>query len=58
MIMNLPAMETPGRSRPRTHSRHKELPLDTILEGDCIAEMARLPDKSVDVIFADPPYNL
>ena len=26
--------------------------------GDCIAEMARLPEKSVDMIFADPPYNL
>jgi modification methylase len=36
----------------------RELPLDTILQGDCIAEMARLPDKSVDMIFADPPYNL
>lgn len=36
----------------------RELALDTILEGDCIAEMARLPDKSVDMIFADPPYNL
>jgi modification methylase len=36
----------------------EELPLDTILEGDCIAEMARLPDKSIDMIFADPPYNL
>lgn len=36
----------------------RELPLDTILVGDCIAEMARLPDKSVDMIFADPPYNL
>ena len=34
------------------------LPLDTILTGDCIAEMARLPDKSIDLIFADPPYNL
>src|SRR5205809_5269860 len=36
----------------------RELPLDQILRGDCIAEMARLPDKSVDMIFADPPYNL
>ena len=35
-----------------------ELALDTILQGDCIAEMARLPDKCVDMIFADPPYNL
>ncbi len=34
------------------------LPLDTILIGDCIAEMARLPDNSVDLVFADPPYNL
>ena len=36
----------------------RKLPLDTIIQGDCIAEMARLPDKSVDMIFADPPYNL
>ncbi|QJU57926.1 site-specific DNA-methyltransferase [Sphingomonas sp. AP4-R1] len=34
------------------------LPLDTILIGDCIAEMAKLPDKCIDMIFADPPYNL
>src|ERR687897_143692 len=58
MIMHLPLMESPGRSRRRTQPRSKELPIDTILEGDCIAEMARLPDKSVDMIFADPPYNL
>jgi modification methylase len=36
----------------------KILPFNVILQGDCIAEMARLPDKSVDMIFADPPYNL
>ncbi len=29
-----------------------------ILVGDCVAEMAKLPAASVDVIFADPPYNL
>src|SRR5262245_17802352 len=29
-----------------------------ILVGDCIAEMAKLPAESVDLIFADPPYNL
>ncbi|WP_299966609.1 site-specific DNA-methyltransferase [uncultured Roseobacter sp.] len=34
------------------------LPLNTILAGDCIAEMNRLPAESVDLIFADPPYNL
>jgi modification methylase len=34
------------------------LPFDTIIQGDCIAAMNSLPEKSVDVIFADPPYNL
>ncbi|MFL6760295.1 site-specific DNA-methyltransferase [Sphingomonas sp.] len=42
----------------RARATPRELPLDTILEGDCIAQMARLPDRSVDMIFADPPYNL
>ncbi len=32
--------------------------LDTILKGDCVAALNKLPDHSVDVIFADPPYNL
>jgi len=35
-----------------------ELPLNTILSGDCIEEMNALPEGSVDLIFADPPYNL
>ncbi|MEP0519826.1 MAG: site-specific DNA-methyltransferase [Hyphomicrobiales bacterium] len=32
--------------------------LNTIIAGDCIASMEKLPKASVDVIFADPPYNL
>jgi modification methylase len=34
------------------------LPLNQILQGDCIEMMNSLPEKSVDLIFADPPYNL
>ncbi|NBR31829.1 MAG: site-specific DNA-methyltransferase [Sphingomonadaceae bacterium] len=34
------------------------LPLDQILIGDCIAAMRALPDACVDMVFADPPYNL
>jgi modification methylase len=34
------------------------LPLNTILAGDCIEVMNSLPEASVDLIFADPPYNL
>ena len=57
--MNLIARiaEQPTSFRPDKAAK-RELPLDTILKGDCIAEMARLPGKSVDMIFADPPYNL
>ena len=47
-----------GTLAPNITSLPKILPFNVILEGDCIAEMARLPDKSVDMIFADPPYNL
>ncbi|HEX6073271.1 MAG TPA: site-specific DNA-methyltransferase [Sphingomicrobium sp.] len=55
--MNLIArIAEPASFRPAKPKR--ELPLDTILEGDCVTEMARIPDKSVDMIFADPPYNL
>ena len=32
------------------------LPLDQVIQGDCIQVMKALPDKSVDLIFADPPY--
>jgi modification methylase len=32
--------------------------LDRVLVGDCIELMQRLPEASVDMIFADPPYNL
>jgi len=32
--------------------------LDRIIEGDCVAAMASLPARSVDLVFADPPYNL
>src|SRR3712207_9171684 len=34
------------------------LPLNEILLGDCIANLEKLPPESVDVVFADPPYNL
>ena len=32
--------------------------LNKILRGDCIKEIKKIPDKSFDLVFADPPYNL
>jgi site-specific DNA-methyltransferase (adenine-specific) len=34
------------------------LPLDQIIHGDCVEVMNALPAESIDLIFADPPYNL
>jgi modification methylase len=35
-----------------------ELKTDVIHRGDCIEVLRSLPDASVDMVFADPPYNL
>ena len=32
--------------------------LNKVINGDCISEMKKLPDSSVDLVIADPPYNL
>ena len=34
------------------------LPLDQIIHNDCVQALNSLPENSVDLIFADPPYNL
>jgi modification methylase len=36
----------------------KQLKVDRIRVGDCIAGMAGLPEGVADMVFADPPYNL
>ena len=35
-----------------------DLPLNQILRMDCIEAMRSLPDACIDMVFADPPYNL
>ena len=49
-------------SRRGASSRTPRLTLEPagsrIVIGDCVAEMTRLPAGSVDLVFADPPYNL
>jgi len=42
----------------KTKTKAAALPLNQILDGDCIEMMNSLPEASVDLIFADPPYNL
>src|SRR3954468_22358723 len=47
-----------GKLAPAPRMGRLSLPLDEILVGDCIAALERLPPESVDLVFADPPYNL
>jgi modification methylase len=47
-----------GTGGSRRREAPPELAVDRIIEGDCIPAMAALPHASVDMIFADPPYNL
>ena len=35
-----------------------QLPVNEIIQGDCVEVLKTFPEKSVDLIFADPPYNL
>jgi modification methylase len=49
----------PAAKAKRAHAVRKEdLPLGRILAGDCVEEMRKLPDNCIDLVFADPPYNL
>ena len=52
-------MQAPSKAR-STAATTREVsgPLDTVLHGDCLEELAKLADRSVDLVFADPPYNL
>ena len=34
------------------------LPVNEVVVGDCINHMNAMPENSIDLIFADPPYNL
>lgn len=57
-----PRLKQVAVPRVRTDARARSwvdvLPLDSIIQQDCIEAMRALPAASIDMIFADPPYNL
>jgi modification methylase len=54
----VPRGEIIGKSVAKPFAVTACLPLNSILTGDCIEAMRALPEASVDLVFADPPYNL
>jgi modification methylase len=49
------SIQSGGKSRKKLY---KSLPLDQVIQGDCLEILHLLPESSIDLIFADPPYNL
>src|SRR2546422_10740639 len=47
-----------GASARAPRTKFESVSSTRIIVGDCVAEMSKLPAASVDLVFADPPYNL
>ena len=58
VLEKIPAVRKARRGATVETRPEARLPLNEILRGDCIETMRALPDRCVDMIFADPPYNL
>ncbi|MEP9352791.1 site-specific DNA-methyltransferase [Xanthobacter sp. KR7-65] len=52
------ATRSPAPRAPDAGPASEAFPLNQVLCGDSIRAMAGLPAGSVDLVFADPPYNL
>lgn len=58
VVRNGVAQRAPRSGIAHSAGLPSQLPLDSIIRGDCVAALSRLPAASVDLVFADPPYNL
>ncbi len=54
-LLNLAELSSaPKKQSPKSSPKW----MNSIIKGDCVAALEALPKNSVDVVFADPPYNL
>src|SRR5690606_27882401 len=47
--------------KPTIETNHKfvfETSLGKLFEGDCLSLMSEIESNSIDLVFADPPFNL
>ncbi|MEK7665127.1 MAG: transcriptional repressor LexA [Patescibacteria group bacterium] len=52
------SINTEQKGKVNQNEKFPELPIDQIICGDAIEIMKKIPDNSVDITFADPPFNL
>lgn len=60
-LQTLAAIPTPQPRQDRANEAINTLPQELqniLLLGDCLEQLRRIPDNSIDFAFADPPYNL
>ena len=57
-MANRPASAARRQPRGVTATSSSSLPLDQVLHGDCLQLLAGFPEGCIDLVFADPPYNL
>ncbi|QDT39582.1 DNA-methyltransferase [Stratiformator vulcanicus] len=39
-------------------AKQRQLKFDRLIRGDCVEQMRKLPEGCLDLVFADPPYNI
>lgn len=47
-----------GRKTSQTKTNQSKLKLNKVKQGDCVKQLAKLPESSVQLVFADPPFNI
>jgi len=57
-VSRVPRLKRPAPARSEVTPSKAQPVVDTVINGDCLAVLATLPNASVDLVFADPPYNL
>ena len=57
-MASLRLVSHPSNRRTAARASTAAIPTNRVILGDCLAELAKLPGQSVDLVFADPPYNL
>lgn len=57
-IRNIPKEKSVREYIAVKRKKYPELPINKIICGDTIEEMQKMPDESIDVVIADPPYNI
>lgn len=52
------AKRTPRKRAKQSRASQDAIAWDSVVQGDCVESLARVGDGEVDLVFADPPFNI